>query len=171
MSKRLICTERPLAALGREDVMKRVFFFFSSVGRNLLLGWCWWVFRGFRGWMWPVEQLQHQAPLLHTTPQALILLTGPLKRFVIYLVSHKRERHIRSLQAWTKCERDEGYGDIMRGRAQGPACCVHSAVCRDDQQATDVVLSLCSAVWKGESLSAACIQGWGLTRLRGLAKP
>lgn len=27
MSKRLICTERPLAALGREDVMKRVFFF------------------------------------------------------------------------------------------------------------------------------------------------
>lgn len=26
MSKRLICTERPLAALGREDVMKRVFF-------------------------------------------------------------------------------------------------------------------------------------------------
>lgn len=35
MSKRLICTERPLAALGREDVMKRVFF--NSVGRNLLL--------------------------------------------------------------------------------------------------------------------------------------
>lgn len=27
MSKRLICAERPLAALGREDVMKRVFFF------------------------------------------------------------------------------------------------------------------------------------------------
>lgn len=29
MSKRLIYTERPLAAPGREDVMKRVFFFFS----------------------------------------------------------------------------------------------------------------------------------------------
>lgn len=37
MSKRLIYTERPLAAPGREDVMKRVFFF-PCVGRNLLLG-------------------------------------------------------------------------------------------------------------------------------------
>lgn len=37
MSKRLICTERPLAALGREDVMKRVFFLSLSGGRNLLL--------------------------------------------------------------------------------------------------------------------------------------
>lgn len=64
-----------------------------------------------------------------------------------------------------------GHGDIMWGLAQGPACCPRSAVCGDDQQATDVVLSLCSTVWKGESLSAARIQGWGPARLGGLAKP
>lgn len=96
MSKRLICTERPLAALGREDVMKRVFFF-SSVGRNLLLGfggwwWWWWVVvKRFRGWTWPVGQLQHWAPLPHPSPQPLsLLLTASLERIVIYLVSHER---------------------------------------------------------------------------------
>lgn len=39
-----------------------------------------------------------------------------------------------------------GHGDIMQGLAQGRACCPRSAVCGDDQQATDVALSLCSAV-------------------------
>lgn len=61
MSKRLICTERPLAALGREDVMKRVFFSYS-VGRNLLLRGLWWVVWGFKGWTWPVGQLQQAPP-------------------------------------------------------------------------------------------------------------
>lgn len=50
--------------------------------------------------MWPVGQLQHQAPLLYTSPLPLmLLLTGPLKRFVIYLVSHERERHIGGILA------------------------------------------------------------------------
>lgn len=97
MSKRLICTERPLAALGREDVMKRVFFFFffPSVGRNLLLGvaavW-WWVVKGFRGWTWPVGQLQHRVPPQpHPSPRQLpLLLTASLERTVIYLVSHEK---------------------------------------------------------------------------------
>lgn len=60
---------------------------------------------------------------------------------------------------------------VMGGIVQGPACCLHSTVCRDDQQAADVVLSLYSALWKGESLSAAHIQGWGPASLGGLAKP
>lgn len=50
------------------------------------------------------------------------------------------------LQALTTASGTGGHEDIMWGRAQGPACCPRSAVCGDDQQATDVVLSLCSAV-------------------------
>ena len=100
MSKRLICTERPLAALGREDVMKRVFF--SPLCREKpAAGWC--VGRGDGGGggvlgdsgggcgQWDscsTRPLYHPPP-----PQPLpILLTAPLERIVIYLVSHERER-------------------------------------------------------------------------------
>lgn len=85
MSKRLICTERPLAALGREDVMKRVFLSLS-VGRNLLLRVAVVVVGGsrFRGWTWTVGQLQLWALLPHSALQSLpLLLTASLERIVM----------------------------------------------------------------------------------------
>lgn len=146
MSKRLICTERPLAALGREDVMKRVFFSLcreKPAAEGVVVGG-----RGFRGWTWPVGQLQHRAPLPHPSTQSLpLLLTASLERIVIYLVSHERGAAVYAAYGpEPSAGVMGGHGDIMRGLAQGPACCPRSAVCGDDQQATDVVLSLCSAV-------------------------
>lgn len=91
MSKRLICTERPLAALGREDVMKRVFFLSLCREKPAAEGVV--VVGGsrFRGWTWTVGQLQLRAPLPHTALQSLpLLLTASLQRIVMYLVSHER---------------------------------------------------------------------------------
>lgn len=90
MSKRLICTERPLAALGREDVMKRVFFLSlcrekPAAGVVLVVGG-----RIFRGRTCPVDSCSTGSPRLpHPSPQSL-RLTAYLERNAIYLVSHKK---------------------------------------------------------------------------------
>ena len=93
-------------------------------------------------------QLQHQAPLLHPSTQSLpLLLTASLERIVIYLVSHERGAlYTPACGPESNACVMGGHGDIIRGLAQGPACCPGSAVCGNDQQASDVVLSLCLAV-------------------------
>lgn len=96
MSKRLICTERPLAALGREDVMKRVFFL--SLCREKPAA-------GFAGGSGGMVDLGSQgvdvasgtaaaAPTTrHPFPRMLrLLLTGPLQRIVMYLVTREQEQ-------------------------------------------------------------------------------
>lgn len=76
-----------------------------------------------------------------------LLLTASLERIVIYLVSHERRAAVYvAYGPEPSTGVMGGHGDIMQGLAQGPACCPRSAVCGDDQQATDVALSLCSAV-------------------------